>query len=151
MRDANPEDHIGDHFAQVEGFSDAIKAQMRSLAHTLDALDVRLDEVRSTPVPSISASIEGKVPSTPTAKRPRTPKTPKTPAVGGPASRPGTADGLVEVDSSDESTVGFLVRMTGALLDGMREELQVMREIEFEVVVGEKAWLEGQMRSLSLE
>ena len=37
------------------------------------------------------------------------------------------------------------------MVRNMQEELQVMREVEFEVVVGEKAWVEAGLRRLGRE
>lgn len=51
----------------------------------------------------------------------------------------------------DTTTPKQIVDSTLVMVGNMLEELQVMREIEFEVVVGEKAWMEAGLRRLGRE
>lgn len=59
----------------------------------------------------------------------------------GPAS-----EGEGQERESQKSTLAVLMGLASELVKGMREELQMMREIEFEVLYGEKAWLDEQVR-----
>jgi len=47
------------------------------------------------------------------------------------------------------STPAHLLHLTRTLVSQMREELQLIREIEFEVVIGEEAWMKQRLSSLS--
>jgi len=58
----------------------------------------------------------------------------------------GTRDGD---GGEEECTPAALMDMTWHLTRGMVEELQLMREIEFEVVAGEKAWTENVIRGIA--
>ena len=45
-------------------------------------------------------------------------------------------------------TPKIIVDLAWKLATGMKEELQVIREIEFEVIIGEKAWREQRLRQV---
>lgn len=57
-------------------------------------------------------------------------------------------------EGADEPGVGpiptprKLVDSAWTLVQGMREELQIMREVEFEVTIGEKAWTEQRVKAI---
>jgi len=61
-------------------------------------------------------------------------------------------DGARKGDGGEEeSTPAALLDMTWHLTRNMVEELQVMREVEFEVVAGEKAWTENRINGIAGE
>jgi len=106
----------------IDPLGDAPKASLRSLTHTINALLLRLNDLPAFP----SSTPPKPTPTTP-APRPTSASTPTRP------------------------TPIHLLALSLALLTGMQEELQLMREIEFEIVVGEEAWTRQRLGRLAGE
>ena len=106
----------------LEGLGDSIKGSLRGMGTTLDRLSARLEELKDPEIPVPLAPESG-------------------------------------VEGGDEAGVGvgpvptpkILVEVAWKLVQGMREELQVMREIEFEVTVGEKTWMEQRVKAIGMD
>lgn len=55
--------------------------------------------------------------------------------------RPQTSRSPLKDEVDERSNIAVLTTLAFRLVEGMQEELQMMREIEFEVMEGERAWL----------
>lgn len=133
-------------FTQIEGLSDGFKASARSLSNTLNGLAMRLDELRTPPIPT---SFE---PGSPRMGRklassvvktasPVVPRTPPDPYAEPRPQKPCLAE--------DKNTPAHVLQQTTALVRGMVEELQLFKEIEYEILVGEEAFVREQIRIAS--
>lgn len=100
----------------IEGLGDGMKIEIKGLLQRVDGIAVRLEGLGIKSV------------------------------TGGRGSSGSPLKGLGLDMEWERSTPAVLVGLARDLVKEMQEELQVMREIEFEVVVGEKAWLEEQIR-----
>lgn len=105
-------------FRELEGLGDAVNASIKSLMARVSALKVRMEEAGDG-FPRVAL-----------------------PAQDG--------DGQQDKDEDEdvETTPAQLIRLTSALLDGMVEELQLMREIGAEAVIGEREWIEDRVRRI---
>jgi len=56
---------------------------------------------------------------------------------------------LPNTNGATTSTPAHLLRLTCELVGQMQEELQLIREIEFEVVIGEEAWMRQRLSTLA--
>lgn len=122
----------GTSFTQIEGLGDGVKASMRALATTLNSLSIRLEELTEPQVRTGS----------PSKRAPKSRGTPVSEATS--ASSASTTS-----TSTSTPTPTHLLRVATAFVAGMVEELQVMREVEFEVVVGEQAWVQERLRGIA--
>ena len=111
---------------ELEGIGDAFKGTLRSLGTIVDRIIMRLEELRDPeiPIPRKTSKEGEEAPAMPA---------PDDPVVG------------------PVPTPKVLVDITWNLTTGMREELQLMREIEFEVTIGEKAWKEQKVRQIGAD
>jgi len=107
----------------IDPLGDAPKASLRSLTHTINALLLRLNDLPAFPA-SHPPTLKSITPASP-SNSPPAPPTPPTPI--------------------------HLLALSLTLLIGMQEELQLMREIEFEIVVGEEAWTRQRLGRLAGE
>lgn len=110
-------------YTPIDALGDTPKAALRSLSQHLTILAGRLEEARGLPFQPINS---------PPVSSSHTPRTTDS------AAQPPTQPSM--------STPELVWNLTNELLDGMREELQLMREIECEVMLGEEAWLERGVR-----
>ena len=110
----------------IDPLGDAPKASLRSLTHIINALLLRLNDL-----PAFPASTPNPKPTTSTIK--------SSPTHAAISARPILP------------TPVHLLTLSLALLTGMQEELQLMREIEFEIVVGEEAWTRQRLGRLAGE
>lgn len=126
-------DNNNNTIQRIPGLGDNVKSTLRSMSATLDRLSARLGELRNPPIPSLPVPLP--IPSSPLNQaQPHVPNDAssqhKTPT------------------SSVQPTPRQLIDLSHTLVEGMREEVQAMREAEFEVVIGEKAWMELAVRRL---
>jgi len=103
-----------DRFRTVDSLGDAFKASLRNLTAQAAQLTTRLDDLRST-------------------DRTRSPERLR-PAQQRPIM-------VIEEGVDEEANIMLLTKLVFQLVEGMQEELQIIREIEFEVMEGERAWL----------
>jgi len=108
-----------DRFRTVEGVGETFKTSLRNFTSHISQLVLRLEDLRQT-------------------DRTRSPERLRTP-------RQKPVDEK-EDDSNDEANVFLLTKLVSGLVSGMHEELQIIREIEFEIMEGERAWLTARER-----
>lgn len=118
-------------FTPIDGLGDSVKAEIRALQNTLERMSARLEDVRNPPIPFL----------TDVSPINRDMAQQLLPEQQSQADR-GPSDG------QGAPTPRILADLAWALVSGMKEELQAMREVDFEVVIGEKAWTEGRVRAL---
>lgn len=130
MHDSYDQVRVGSRVVQqIPGLGDGVKLQMRTLSTALDRLVLQLSDLRDPPVPShiledskAFSQLDESEQGSIACSRPR---------------------------NAAASTPHELVEIVWKLVQGMREEIQAMREAEFEVIVGEEAWMNQSMRRLS--
>lgn len=67
------------------------------------------------------------------------------------SSIPLVPDAGLHADEAETPTPRVLLELACAFVKGMTEELQIMKEIDFEVVVGERAWMDERVRRIGGE
>jgi len=108
-----------DRFRTVDSLGDEFKASLRNLTANVVQLSTRLEDLRGTD-------------RTRSPERFRHAQQKPIPAREDPAR---------EEEADEEANILLLTKLVFQLVEGMREELQIIREIEFEVMEGERAWL----------
>jgi len=103
-----------DRFRTVDSLGDEFKASLRNLTANVVQLSTRLEDLRGTD-------------RTRSPERFRHAQQKPIPAR--------------EEEADEEANILLLTKLVVQLVEGMREELQIIREIEFEVMEGERAWL----------
>lgn len=116
----------------IPGLGDTFKTSLRIVGAQVERLGARLDELRNPAIPLVTAPLPGTSPAAAAAE------TAATDEELDAARADAAADAI--------PTPRYVADMLGALVAGMRDEMQIMREAEFEVAIGERAWAESRVR-----
>lgn len=119
-------------FTKIEGLGDGVKAEMKALGQVLERMAMKLEDVRTPPIALLEDVVTGEG------------------EVGG-VEVDGSCDERSRKSAPVTPTPRLLCDFASQFVYGMREELQAMREAEFEVVVGEKAWVDQRVRRIGGE
>lgn len=105
----------------IDALGDGVKAEMRRLGDALAHISSRLEDLRAGEMADAGA--------------------------GASCTRREDGENMEEEGSTPAALVDTAWRFTR----GMVEELQLMREVEFEVVEGEKAWMGSRIKGIAGE